>query len=116
MGVTPPPEDAAYGALVRECMTPVGFITNYDESRSYLCGHRTSLVVPTAWDAADTQYCASYWDSAQALRAWATYLGRPPASLAAEPAGPVEVVDGIREGLNGWVQGEASLAQVRPTP
>lgn len=115
MGITPPPSDATYGGLIRGYTTPLGFITNYDESRSYLCATRTALVLPDG-PPLGTEPCFNFWDSQQALLAWSAYLNRSPAALTGASINPDAVVDGIHDALGGWVQGETTLAQVIPTP
>ncbi|HEY7062472.1 MAG TPA: carboxypeptidase regulatory-like domain-containing protein [Chloroflexota bacterium] len=115
MGITPPPSDSTYGALVRGYTTPLGFITNYDETRSYLCATRTALVLPDG-PPLGTESCFNFWDSQQALLAWSAYLNRSPLALTGGSVNPDDVVDGSHESLGGWVQGETTLAQVIPTP
>ncbi len=115
MGIRPAPDDPAYGSLVRGYSTPLGFITNFDETRGYLCASPESLVIPSGVLAA-SDICVDYWDAQQALFAWAAYLNRSPSALAGAVPSPASIVAGIREGLDGWVQGEATLTQVRPTP
>jgi hypothetical protein len=113
MGIRPAPDDPSYGALVRGYSTPLGFITNFDETRGYGCASRAALVAPDVPTGID--YCVNYWDAQQALLAWSEYLNRSPNTLVAG-ASPDAVVAGIRAGLEGWVQGESTLTQVRPTP
>jgi uncharacterized protein YfaP (DUF2135 family) len=115
MGITPPPSDPSYGDLVRGYTTPLGFITNFDETRNYLCASRAPLFVPGQVPAG-MEYCVNYWDAQQALLSWSSYLNRPLGQAPATPPSPDAAVAAIGNALNGWVQGESTLTQVRPTP
>jgi hypothetical protein len=115
MGIAPAPDDPNYGSLVRSYTTPLGFYTNFDETRNYVCGSRAALVVPGQVPPG-IDYCVDYWDAGQALAAWSEYLNRSPGAVVPGPTTADAVVAGVRNGLGGWVQGEQTLAQANPTP